>query len=268
MANYDSGVTYDSGITYDGGLPPITQNKQPKTKHNTMKRKRYFPRSVAERPEWFHNFALQLPVANATLGLPAPAVTAKVAEALWLEYVTGPYLTAVRDFGPAASAAVEDALNGPGGAAQVLPVFTAPPLGTVVPQPSGALQRIFEFVQTIKSTPTYTEAIGLQLGIVGEEDAADNPVPTFTVKVEAGESCQCVRITFKKYGHKGVAIYSQRGNGAMELIGIDLESPYLDTRALLVANTPEVRVYQMRFYDDAGPMGDFSVSQSATVGPN
>jgi len=51
------------------------------------------------------------------------------------------------------------------------------------------------------------------------------------------------------------------------MLGIDLNSPYLDERALLVAGQPEVRDYRLQFYDDDGPTGDFTPIQSVTVTP-
>jgi hypothetical protein len=266
MAFYDSGVRYDSGITY-ADLSSASSTQQPKTNKNTMKRKPYFPETTLGRPEWFHNFAVELPIANVTLGLPALEVAKKVKEALWLEYVTGPYLTAVRKFGPAGTAGVEEAFYGTSPGPLVLPTFSAPDLGTVEPQPAGTLEILFNYVKTIKARTTYTEAIGLKLGIVGAEDATENPLPTFTLKVEMGDTCQCVRLNFKKYKRQGVAIYSQRGTGPVELIGIDMASPYLDTRPLLAAPAPEVRHYKLRYYEDDAPVGDFTEIQTVTVAP-
>ena len=135
---------------------------------------------------------------------------------------------------------------------------------------AGALQRIFVFVQSIKSAPAYTEAIGLQLGIVGQEDSAAHPVPEFTIKSERGGpagSCECEKVTFKKYGRQGVVVYSRRAGGAWEMLGVDLNSPYVDERPLLVPGTPEVREYRLQYYDDSQPAGDFTEVQSITVSP-
>jgi hypothetical protein len=44
-----------------------------------------------------------------------------------------------------------------------------------------------------------------------------------------------------------VYIESRHGAGAWEFIGIDTESPYMDERPLLLASTPEVREYRMRY---------------------
>lgn len=235
-----------------------------------MKRQPYLPRTVAERTEWFANFAAQLPIANAVLGMPADDVTAIVNDARFCEYANGIYLTKVREFGPAYTEALDVLFDGPGGDPFVLPVFTVPALPAgVTAVPSGALRRITTFVQAIKSNPKYTEAIGLQLGIVGQEDATEHPLPEFSLKVERGGSgsCECVKVTFKKYGRQGVVIYSRRGGGAWEMLAIDLASPYLDERPLLAAGVPEVREYRLQFYDDAAPTGGFTEVASVTVTP-
>jgi hypothetical protein len=238
-----------------------------------MKRQPYFPRTVDARPEWFGNYATQLPIQNAVLALPAPGATASVADARFLEYATGPWVTAVREFGPGCTSALEDLFFGTGTDPFVPPGFMVPALPPgpppVVPVAPGALTRIFAYVQMIKAAPAYTESIGLLLGIVGSaEPAVSNPVPTFSLKAEqGGAGFQVVRITFKKYGHSGVAIYGRRGGGAWELLGIDMTTPYLDERPLLVAATPEIRDYRLRFYDESAPVGDYTDVASTLVGP-
>jgi len=235
-----------------------------------MKRQPYFPRTVEARPEWFGNFANELPTANTILGLPAADVTAIINKANYCKYVTGLWRTAVRDFGPACTSAIDDLYDGFGSAPFVLPVFAAPPLPAgVTAVPAGALRDIFDFVKAIKARPGYTEAIGLQLGIVGQEDAAEHLLPEFTVKVERGGSgsCECVKVSFKKYGRQGVVIYSRRGGGAWEMLAIDLNSPYLDERPLLAAGVPETREYRLQFYDDAAPEGGYTEVTSVTVSP-
>lgn len=232
-----------------------------------MKRQYYFPKIIAQRPEWFGVYATQLPLANATLGLPAPAVAASVEDARFCQYASGDWLMATREFGPSATAALDELYSGSAGGFS-LPVFTAPalPVG-VVAVAAGALDRITAFVQMIKACPNYTEAIGIQLGIVGPEDSAEHDLPTFALKVERGGGCECVRVSFKKFGRDGVVIYCRRNGGAWELLAIDLASPYLDERALLVPTMPETREYRLQFYEGSAPTGDFTPTQSVTVGP-
>ena len=76
-----------------------------------------------------------------------------------------------------------------------------------------------------------------------------------------------MKVMFKKFGRQGVVIYSKRGGGGWELLAIDLSSPYLDERPLLVAGTPETREYRLQYYDDAAPEGGFTDVSAVTVAP-
>lgn len=241
-----------------------------------MTRKPYFPKRISERPEWFHQFATQLPQANTVLGLPAPDITARVADALFCEYLCGPWLSSIRDAGPAATAAVETLFSGDSAGNFAVPVFTPPPLPpgdaaatppipATVPVPAGALRRIQDFVGVIKRSPNYNEEIGHQLGIIGEEDTVEPEVPEFTLKLERGTGCECVRVNFKKYGYLGVTVWSRRGGGAWEQLGIDYMTPYLDERPLLVPGQAEGRDYRLQFVGRDGPTGPFTPVQSVTV---
>ena len=268
MATWNGGGTWNSGLLWAPALPPEPIFHPKKKKKPTMKRQQYFPRIVSARPDWLGNFATLLPAANTNLSLPTANITAAVADARYLEYVTGAWVTAAREFGPAATAAIDTLFDGPGPNPFVLPGFAAPTLPAgVAAVGAGALLRIFAFVQMIKASPGYTEQIGLQLGIVGAEDSTENLVPTFTLKVERGETSEVVKITFRKYGRPGVAIYCRRGPGPWEMLAIDLASPYLDARPLLVATTPETREYRLQYYEADAPVGDFTSIASVTVAP-
>ena len=112
MARWNEG-TWNSGLLWGPASPPPSpNNNQNKHKKHTMKRQHYFPKTVGARAAWFTNLATQLPIANVTLALPALAVTAIVADANYCAYVTGDWLTAVREFGPPCTSAVEMLLSG------------------------------------------------------------------------------------------------------------------------------------------------------------
>jgi len=133
--------------------------------------------------------------------------------------------------------------------------------------PAGAVNRVFALVQVIKASPAYTEAIGLEMGIVGEEDTTELLIPTFRLVLENGTACQCVRNIFEKGDNDAVYLEGRRGTDPWGFLAIDTESPYLDDRPLLVPGQPEVREYRMRMYDDAQPTGDWSPVQKITVSP-
>ncbi len=268
MATWNN-ATWNSGALWGPAVPPTppTQIHQPKKK-TTMTRQPYFPRIVSQRPEWFETFANNLPTANAVLGLPAATVTSIIADARYAAYVSGAWVTAGRDFTKTLTAAVEGLYNGVGTEPCVLPTFVAPPLpaGLTAVTP-GALTRIQSFVKIIKADAKYSEAIGLQLGIVGPEDSAEHPVPTFTAIVERGPTCECVRLNFQKYSQMGVVVYCRRNGGEWEELAVDLFSPYIDARPLVDPTKAEQREYRLRFFDGHGPVGDFSDIVSVSVAP-
>ena len=258
--------------------PPPFSEPNHKTKLNTpMKRQKYYPSSQDQEPEWLENFVATLPGVAAQLTLTAAQVEAAVADARWLIYVIGGWVGVARTFPEAATAAAKEARAGVGSAPLVLPVLTLPPLPAgdptatppippVVPMPPGALDRIFRLVKDIKNKIGYTPTIGADLRIVGGEQVVPD-MPKFSVKAIQGTGCECVQITYYKYGRAGVYIESRRGAGAWEFLAISSESPYLDERPLLVPGVPEVREYRIRFYDKSQPTGPWTAVEKVTVSP-
>jgi hypothetical protein len=269
--NWDEG-TWDSGF-WDAPtppVPPISPFGSTKAKNRTkMKRQDYYPSRIGDQVNWLANLAVKLPLYGPTLDVLAAVVLSIVNDAKWSHYVLSEWLSSVRAFTPASTNAVDEVLTGPEGAAAVtLPTYTAPALPDgVTPAKAGALNRIFDLIAVIKRHRNYTDAIGSDLGIVGPE-VVEKSAPRFTLKLEQGQGCQCVRITFYKYTHMGVYIESRRGAaGVWEMLTIDTESPYLDERPLLDPNVPENREYRMRFWDKGTPNGDWTDVASVTVSP-
>jgi hypothetical protein len=265
-------MTWDTGI-WDGGFwdaPPLPLSNyfltKPKTK-KTMRRKEYFPGRIGDQVNWLDNFAVKLPIHGPTLGVSAGDITAAVNDARYARYVLGTWLSAVRNFAPSTTDAVDEVLGGVGTEPMDLPTFTAPalPAGVTAALP-GTLTRIFTLIAQMKLNGNYTETIGTDLGVVGEEET-EKPAPKQSATVEQGSGCQCVRLTFAKYGHMGVHIESRRGTGPFEFLAVDTETPYLDERPLLVASQPEVREYRMRFWDKGTPNGDWTGVAKVTVSP-
>jgi hypothetical protein len=262
--NWDQ-ASWDSGF-YD--QPTSSEYFQSKPKpHHKMKRTNYYPSRIGDQVNWLDNYAVKLPIHGPTLGVIAGDVTDSVNDAKYANYVLGTWLSAVRNFSPSTTDAVDDVLTGAGTVAMVLPTFTAPalPAGVTTTLP-GTLTRIFALIAKMKLSSSMTDAIATDLGIVGSE-ATEKTVPKFIIEMLQGNGCQCVKLTFYKYTHMGVYIESRRGTGAWEFLAIDTESPYEDERPLLVAGQPEVREYRMRFWDKGTPNGGWTDVQKVTVSP-
>jgi len=104
--------------------------------------------------------------------------------------------------------------------------------------------RVRLLAKRVKGHRNYTEALGIQLGIVGVADATDMTVaqPTLVANPLAHGA---VEVAFNKSQADGVNLYSQReGNSEFVFLARDTASPYVDNRALLVAGKPEVRKYR------------------------
>ena len=70
---------------------------------------------------------------------------------------------------------------------------------------------------------------------------------TFKPELKASVVAGGVKIEFKKKGVAAMAIYMRRGGaGAWQKLGIDTESPYLDSAPLAAAGVAEVREYKAR----------------------
>lgn len=267
----DPAVRWNRGWVFPTKAEILFAKTQP-TQKGPMKTQRYYPNRISDQVPWLTNFATKLPNYETPLGLPPAHVDACVASCNCLVFVLGPWLTAVRDFGPTATTAMELLMSGSGPDPVVLPGFTPPAMPTgVAAVPPGALNRLFDLVQLIKNSPGYTDTIGTDLGIIGATVAgavaAGQTAPDAKFTVVQGPTGKNVQINFGKHGHMGVYIESQRGTGPFEFVAIDTEVPYLDARPLLVAGTPEVRQYRLRYWDKGLANGDWSAIVSVTVGP-
>jgi hypothetical protein len=259
-------------------MTPASATETRKRKKNTMRRQRYYPSAIGEQGNWNGNFADKLPNYKITLFLSDGQLNQGVADARYLQYCLSHWLTDVRSFSLASTQALDVLASGTGSTPYAMPIFSPPPLPpgdaaavppvlATVPVAPGALDRIFDLVQIIKRSPNYTDAIGVDLGIVGEEDTIERTRPEFSIKVEGlgAGGCNCVKLRPKKFGHYAVAIYSKRGTGGWELLAISTASPYEDERPLLVPGQPEIREYKMRFWDDGAENGDWTDVVSVTV---
>ena len=163
----------------DAGFTPYLSASQPPPKLKRMKRQAYYPARYADQIVWIENFCHKIAAHAAALGLGAAQVAAIVADCRWLIYVLGSWLPGVRAWALACTDASKQAQSGPGTALMALPVFTAPPLPAavggmpaVVPVNDGALDRIFDWVASIKEINACTEAIRTDLRIIGPEETA------------------------------------------------------------------------------------------------
>ena len=117
----------------------------------------------------------------------------------------------------------------------------------------------------IKTSTSYTDVIGNQLGIIGPDDSTDMTQEQPTLDAEAG-SAGTVEIGFNKMDAEGVHIYSMRdGDAGFTLLAGETHSPYVDNRPLLAAGKPETRQYKAVFFLGKSEIGLESAVAVATA---
>ena len=228
-----------------------------------------FPRTDAELAIWMKNFAQAFGTHAATLGFAPADVAAVQADAAMLDYLIGDLVPTYQSATQARTAyknLIKDGpLGAPGGDPPHAPAIAAAP-ATVAP---GIVPRLRQWIQRIKAASNYTPAIGQDFDIVGtEKDAFDDATTAKPTAKATALTGGHVRIEFNKRRFDGVWIESRRkGEADWTPLGVDLFSPYMDTRPPMQAGTPEVREYRLRYYDNDAPVGEWSDIVSATTTP-
>lgn len=213
----------------------------------------WLPKAEGALVVWFINFAAKFSGYAATLGMGLPETGAVNADLAALQYLVNMSATAktrtedINDY-------KRQLIYGPGpiGAYPTAPTFGAAPAQVL----ANIIQRLDVIVARAKASPNYTTAMGEDMGI---EAPASVPGADPLELVPAARPNSEVEVGFNKQNYDGVHLEGQRGNEVTwTVLGNDAFSPYVDTRAPLVAGQPEVRKYRGRYLDGDTPIGDWS----------
>jgi len=118
---------------------------------------------------------------------------------------------------------------------------------------------IAKAIGDLKRVDGYTEAIGQDLGVIGEADIFDPESYKTVLKGKAFPGY--VEFTYKKLGVDGLNFYSRlKGTADWTFIGFDIESPFHDTRALAEPNKPETREFSAQ-----GVLNDVEIGQRSDI---
>lgn len=224
-------------------------------------KKPYLPTIESQRVIWLNNFASKIDDYATTFGIIDDEVEKIVASATLYNYIIG-LIDLAKDFGKELTQFKDVLSIAPNGTTLgAIPVFNGGTVPAVVP--AGIFTMISGIVKRIKSSNTnYTEAIGMDLGIIGEETNFDQD--SFKSVISGKSMPGSVTITFSKKGIDGVNVYSlpvgSTDPAIWEKLSYDGHSPYHDTRPLATAGTPENRQYKVR-----GVINDLEIGQWSDI---
>jgi hypothetical protein len=225
----------------------------------------WLPLAQADRLIWLQNFVLKLGVYVGTAGITAADVTfaTGVRDAYqWILNRSDQIKTVAQDINEWKSIFADGPIGTPLGAYPVAPAYPAPPLFVAS---AGMFAQVIALCERIRNTTGYTTAIGEDLGIVppGGGGALGDPTCTATALPNSE-----VRLDWVKGSATGVLVESQRaGETEWTSLGTDTVSPFVDSRAPLVAGAPEVRRYRIRYLVNDLPVGNYSAVVSVTTVP-
>lgn len=227
------------------------------------------PRSDAELALWLTNFSTSFEAHAAALGFTQADVDAVKADTAMVTFLVGDFVPTFKTAFQARNSHKNLMISGPIG---TVPLAVPPPPTTgPVPAavPTGIVARLRILIQRIQLSPTYTKAIGIELGIVGGEGGPSAPDALPKPKLRAHSNGPgTVQVDFTKERFDGVLIESRRADeDDWQSLGLDAYSPYIDDRPPLQAGRPEVRQYRARYMQRDQPTGEWSDIVTATFVP-
>lgn len=225
----------------------------------------WLPDREADRLIWIQNAALKLNVNVGTAGIVAADVTFAngVRDVYqWILNRSEQIGTSRQDINEWKNVFANGPIGTPLGALPIAPIFPSGPLFTST---AGMFIQMVTMMERIRNTVGYTTALGEALGIISVPGGPPLGDPTLTAVAEPNSE---VRVIWVKASADGVLVESQRaGETTWTVLGTDSSSPYLDSRAPLVAGQPEVRRYRVQYLVNDIPVGNYSAIVTVTTVP-
>jgi hypothetical protein len=225
-----------------------------------MSKAPYLPKDEPGKRKWLTNWAAKLPTYAATVGVTAAEVTQAAADSAFFNYVCdahAQHTKTTRDWTAYKHAAAHgDALGN-------LP--TTPALGTApATVPPDIFGRNCALAGRIKKHPSYTEAMGQDLGIIGAEQTIDysSLKPVLNITLQAGHPV----IDWHKQGMDSLELWADRGDGkGFIFLAIDSVPLYTDTAALPAPGAGAVWKYKGIYREADAQVGQWSDVVSIAV---
>ncbi len=179
------------------------------------KRKKYLPSKESERVTWLNNFALKLGTYQVLLNIDPTDVTAAQQAAVFYAYIIGRIESTKDELSSLVFYKNRLSFANDGGSMGSVPQPELP----IEPMAAGPgiFTQAARIVADIKNNPNYTEQIGADLGIIGEETITQDPSllkPTLKVKIGTGGHPQ---LSWVKKGADFTNVYVDRGEGSVFL---------------------------------------------------
>lgn len=223
----------------------------------------FIPDGDQGKADFLDNLALKLPGYATALGITPAEVTSVTNDAVMFNYVMDmqeAYKTFKQDMSKYKDILRDGPLGTPLGA---LPVFPTLPVAPAVVS-AGVFGRIRKLAGRIKNNLAYTEAIGEDLGIVGDEQVIDIPnlKPVLKSRLDAGRPL----IIWSKGQADSIDIYVDRKDGAgFVFLATDSQPDYLDTFPVPAGVASAVWDYKAIYCIGDEQVGQFSAPIQVTV---
>ena len=213
----------------------------------------YLPSTDAEKVIWAGNFKTKLPTYASLLGITPAEVTNTANDYAMYKYIMD-MLEAYKQT-TSNIVAYKDLLkhtNGQQhlGAIPTLPVLAAAPTAVA----EGMFERIAGLVKRIKGHPSYTDAIGKDLGIIAPVQTIDTDTlqPVLTITLDAGRP----HIKCPKGNTDAIDLYVDRKDGSgFVLVGRLLKLDYIDIVSLPPATLVQEWDYKAIYVIGNDPVG-------------
>jgi hypothetical protein len=218
----------------------------------------YLPGTDAGKMQWLNNFAAKLPNYKEALGIADATIKEYQDDAENFAYLIG----GIENFRKYTKqvTAYKNLLRSGSPKNDLLGAPPPAPETPVLPKTAMAdvFGRVVKTVRIIKSTKGYNEAIGKDLGVIGEEPAKmkTDMKPVLGYEMQAGQP----NIKWKKQGMQGIHIYADRGDGkGYNFLATDTQPDYLDTHPLPATGQAALWKYKAIYIDhdeETGQMSD------------
>ena len=225
----------------------------------------WYSRTLAGRIPWHANFNTNAQATGTTYGLSAGDKTDIGNDNTNVPLIVN-YKEAVEAFRQAVTEWANLMFDAPiGTALPVAPTAPTAPTLAIGSKPS-IVPRTRLMAGVIKADADVTPEVLENYGIIAPDEGAPPDHPTLEGTPETSFG---IRLTFSMHGYPKMEIQSKRaGETTYTYLATDTNSPYVDSRPPLVANTPEIRTFRARFVDnDDNPVGTWSNELSVTASP-